>query len=75
MLIDYTCGKATSFIPYDIFTDTCHGRRFLRKKVDGYDVKTDSETNFNTGYNSSIEVKRFAVSALGVGQFVAISVV
>ena len=35
MLIDYTLRKATSFIPYEILTNTYHGRRILRKKTDG----------------------------------------
>ena len=32
---------------------------------------TASETKYNTGYNSRLEVKHFAVSAVGVGQFAA----
>ena len=35
--------------------------------------KTASETKYNTGYNSRLEVKHFAVSAVGVGQFAASS--
>ena len=35
--------------------------------------KTASETKYNTGYNSCLEVKHFAVSAVGVGQFAASS--
>ena len=77
MLIDYTFGKATSFIPYEIFTNTYHGRRILRKKTDvlRYTIikNTASETKYNTGYNSRLEVKYFAVSAIGVGQFAASS--
>ena len=34
MLIDYTLRKATS-TPYEIFTNTYHGRRILRTKTDG----------------------------------------
>ena len=35
--------------------------------------KTASETKYNTGYNSRLGVKHFAVSAVGVGQFAASS--
>ena len=40
MLIDYTLRKATSFIPYEIFPNTYHGRRILRKKTDGWRYTT-----------------------------------
>ena len=77
MLIDYTLRKATSFTPYEIFTNTYHDRRILRKKTDGLRytilIKTASETKYNTGYNSRLGVKHFAVSAVGVGQFAASS--
>ena len=36
-------------------------------------IKTASETKYNTGYNSRLGVKPFAVSAVGVGQFPASS--
>ena len=59
------------------FTNTYHDRRILRKKTDGWRYtilkKTASETKYNTGYNSRLEVKHFAVSAVGVGQFAASS--
>ena len=68
MLIDYTLRKATSFIPYEIFTNKYHGRRILQKKTDGWRYtilkKTASETKYNTGYNNRLEVKHFAVSFL-----------
>ena len=35
--------------------------------------KTASETKYNTGYNSRLGVKHFAVSARGVGQLAASS--
>ena len=77
MLIDYTLRKATSFIPYEIFTNKYQGRRILQKKTDGWRYtilkKTASETKYNTGYNNRLEVKHFAVSAVGVLQFAASS--
>ena len=77
MLIDYTSRKATSFTPYEIFTNTYHDRRILRKKTDGLRytvlIKTASETKYNTSYNSRLMVKHFAVSAVGVGQLAASS--
>ena len=78
MVIDYTLGKATSIIPYEIFTNTYHGRRIVRKKTDGWRYtilkkKTANETKYNTDYNSRLEVKHFAVSAVGVGKFAASS--
>ena len=36
-------------------------------------LKTASETKYNTGYYSRLEVKHFAVSAVGVEQFAASS--
>ena len=36
---------------------------------------TATETKYNTGYNSRLEVKHFAVSAVDVGQFAASSYV
>ena len=36
-------------------------------------LKTASETKYNTGYNSRLGVKHFAVSAVCVGQFAASS--
>ena len=73
MLIDYTLRKATSFIPYEIFTNTYHGRRILRMTLFDTYKKTANETKYNTGYNSHLEVNHFAVSAVGVGQFAASS--
>ena len=41
--------------------------RYLKKKKKKKKKKTASETKYNTGYNSRLEVKHFAVSAVGVG--------
>ena len=49
-----------------------YGRR-RTDDVIRYLKKTASETKYNAGYNSRLEVKRFAVSAVGVGQFAASS--
>ena len=38
-----------------------------------YDSEMASETKYNTGYNSRLGVKHFAVSAVGVGRFAASS--
>ena len=52
--------------------DAFYGRR-RTDEVKRYLKKTPSETKYNTGYNSRLGVKRFAVSAGGVGQFAASS--
>ena len=48
--------------------DAFYGRR---RTNDVYTIlkKTASEIKSNTGYNSRLGVKQFAVSAVGVGQF------
>ena len=52
--------------------DAFYGRR-RTDDVIRYLKKTASETKYNTGYNSRLGVKHFAVSAVGVGQFAASS--
>ena len=52
--------------------DAFYGRR-RTDDVIRYLQKTASETKYNTGYNSCLWVKHFAVSAVGVGQFAASS--
>ena len=52
--------------------DAFYGRR-RTDDVIRYLKKTASETKYNTGYNSRLEVKHFAVSAVGVGLFAASS--
>ena len=54
-----------------IMADAFYGRR-LTDDVIRY-LKTASEIKYNTGYNSRLEVKHFAVSAVVVGQFAASS--
>ena len=55
-----------------IIADAFYGRRRTDDDI-RYLKKTASETKYNTGYNSRLEVKHFAVSAVGVGQFAASS--
>ena len=62
MLIDYTLRKATFFIPYDIFTNTYRGRRINGRRRTDDDIryfkkKQPSETKYNKGYNSRLEVR------------------
>ena len=52
--------------------DAFNGRRRTDDVIRYLDNRA-SETNYNTGYNSRLEVKHFAVSAVRVGQFAASS--
>ena len=77
LLIDYTLRKATSFTPYEIsririMADAFYGRRRM-DDVLRYLKKKNSETKYNSGYNSHLGVRHFAVSAVGVGQVAAMS--
>ena len=53
--------------------DAFYGRRRTDDVIRYLKKNRASETNYNTGYNSRLEVKHFAVSAVGVGQFAASS--
>ena len=55
-----------------IMADAFYGRR-RTDDVIRYLKKQPVKTKYNTGYNSRLGVKHFAISAVGVGQFAASS--
>ena len=59
------------FIPHEIFTDTYLADAFYgrRRTDDVIRYLKKQPVKHNTGYNSRLEVKHFALSAVGVGQF------